>query len=356
MGILGPISVLAYSQILARHGILIKDGRALESLRQVNTIVFDKTGTLTLEQPTVASIHSVCGHSEDTILRYAAAAEYRQPHPIARAILAKAAERQLELPELDEASYQVGYGIKVAVEEQVIRVGSARYLEREGIEAPEDVEIIQQKAERESHSLIYVGINRELAGVLELIPTIRPEAKSVIRYLKQRGFKLVIISGDHEEPTRRMAEAFGIEHYYAETLPENKAALVEQLREQGDFVCFIGDGINDAIALKAAQLSVSLKGASTVATDTAQIIFMDGTLKQLGPLFRYMDEFEKTMKTNLMTSITPGVVSIGGIYLAHFGIATAMGLSYLGCLLGLCNSLKPLIRHEENLQYSDLQY
>lgn len=348
MGITGPVSVLVYSQILARQGILIKDGRALESLRQVNTIVFDKTGTLTQEQPTVAKIHGLEGFSENTVLRYAAAAEYRQPHPIARAIRAKAEERQLELPELDEASYQVGYGIKVTMENRVIRVGSSRYLRHEGIKLPRSVRSIQQKADSNSHSLVYVSIDRQLAGIVELMPTVRPEAESIIGYLRQRGFKLVMISGDHEEPTRRMAETFGIDRYFAETLPENKAALVRQLREQGDFVCFVGDGINDAMAMKTAQLSVSLKGASTVATDTAQIIFMDGTLKQLEPLFRYMDEFEGTMKKNLITSIVPGVVSISGIFLLHFGVAAAMGLTYLGCFVGLGNSLLPLIRYQQD--------
>ncbi|MGZ4968475.1 MAG: heavy metal translocating P-type ATPase [Methylobacter sp.] len=347
MGMLGPVSVLIYSQILARQGILIKDGRVLESLKQVNTIVFDKTGTLTLEQPIVATIYNIGGFSADTVLSYAAAAEYRQPHPIAKAILAKAAELQLEVPERDEASYQVGYGIKVIIEGKVVRVGSARFLQREGVEWPASIRPIQQLAEANSHSLIYVGIDRQLAGILEMQPSIRPEAEGIIRYLKQRGFKLVIISGDHKEPTRRMAETLGIEHYFAETLPENKAELVRQLRDEGDFVCFIGDGINDAIALKSAQTSISLKGASTAATDTAQIIFMDGTLNHLEQLFRFMDEFEDTMSKNLATSLAPGIISIGGIYFLNFGIPAAMELLYLGCFAGLGNSLLPLVKHQE---------
>ena len=347
MGILGPVSSLVYSQILAHHGILIKDGRALESLRQVNTIIFDKTGTLTLEQPTVAIIHSFGEHSADTVLTYAAAAEYRQSHPIAKAILDKASEQRLELPESDEASYQVGYGIKVMVNGQVIRVGSSRFLQQQDICLPENIESIQRQAETNSHSLIYVSIDRHLAGILEMQPTIRPEAASVIRYLKQRGFKLAIISGDYEEPTRRMAETLGIENYFSETLPQHKAGLVKQLREEGDFVCFIGDGINDAIALKSAQLSISLKGASTAAIDTAEIIFMDGTLQHLELLFRFMDEFEGTMEKNFITSIVPGILSIGGIYFLHFGVAAAMGLTYLGCFTGLGHSLLPLVKYQE---------
>ncbi|NJO18535.1 MAG: heavy metal translocating P-type ATPase [Thioploca sp.] len=266
---LGPLSVLTYLQILSRHGILIKDGRILESLRQVNTIVFDKTGTLTLEQPTVGYIHVFGDYDENTVLRYAAAAEYRQPHPIAKAILAKAAEAELDIPEPDVANYEVGYGIKVKLDAHTVHVGSARFMQCESIDLPDRITFIRQQAEQQGYSLIYVSIDRYLAGILEIHPNIRPEAIDIIHKLKQRGFSLCIISGDHEQPTRNLANQLGIDRYFAETLPENKAHLVKHLREEGQFVCFIGDGINDAIALKSAQISISLKGASTAATDTA---------------------------------------------------------------------------------------
>lgn len=353
MGILGPISALIYSQILARNGILIKDGRALESMREVNTVVFDKTGTLTQEQPAVAQIHSFGGYAQDEILTYAAAAEYRQQHPIARAILAMAAERRLELPPMDTASYQIGYGIKVSIDDKVVRVGSLRFMQYEQVALPDDIEPIREGADRDSHSLVYVGIDGELGGILEMQPSIRPEARALVEYLKRRGLNLVIISGDHEAPTRRLAETLGIERYFAETLPENKADIVQRLRAEGDFVCYIGDGINDAIALKSAQLSISLKGASTAAVDTAQIIFMDGTLESLKQLFMFMDEFEETMQKNLVSSIAPGIASIGGIYLLHFGIVAAMALTYLGCFVGLGYSLYPLIKYRDSASERD---
>lgn len=347
MSILGPISVLIYSQILARQGILIKDGRSLEMLRQVNTIVFDKTGTLTLEQPTVARIHHFGQYSADEVLRYAAAAEYRQPHPIAKAILAKAEAMQLELPALDEASYEVGYGIKVVIEGRVVRVGSARFLQREGIQCSVQ-NTSGQSLVNTDNSLIYIGIDDGLAGILEMQPTIRPEAYEVVTALKDRGFKLVIISGDHQAPTENIAKLLGIEHYFAEVLPEDKASLVNDMKDAGDFVCFIGDGINDTIALKSAQLSISLKGASTAATESAQIIFMDGTLKHMEQLFLFMDEFEETMNKNLVSSVLPGLISIGGIYFLHFGVLAAMGLTYIGCFLGLFNSISPLLKHQNS--------
>ncbi len=344
----GPFTVLSYLQILSRHGILVKDGRVLESLRQVDTVIFDKTGTLTLEQPAVGKIHSLGGWDENTLLGYAAAAEYRQPHPIAKAIVDKAAARNLELPDLDAASYEVGYGIKVTIDGQLIRVGSARFMTREGIELSEVAQNIQTLASAEGFSLIYVGINQQLGGILEMHPSIRPEAIEIIQYLKQRGMKLYIISGDHEHPTRRMAETLGIDHCFAEVLPENKAELVKELREQGKFVCFIGDGINDAIALKSAQVSISLKGASTAATDTAQIILMNGTLDHIDQLFHLADEFESSMHSNFLFTIVPGITCIGGVYFLHFGIATGMAIYYASSIVGITKTMMPLVIHQNN--------
>jgi Cu2+-exporting ATPase len=347
MGALGPLSVLSYLQLLSRRGILVKDGRVFELLRGVDTVVFDKTGTLTLEQPTVGRIHAFGAHDEADVLRAAATAEYRQPHPIARAILAAAAARGLDLPDLEAASYSVGYGIAVQVAGRDIRVGSARFLAREGIALPDALAPIRAQADRDSHSLVHVAIDGQLAGVIELLPTIRPEAAAVIAALQQRGLELYIISGDHEAPTRRMAERLGIAHYFAETLPEHKADRVKELRAAGRTVCFIGDGINDAIALKSAQVSISLKGASTAATDTAQIVFMDGTLAPLPDLLGFADDYERTMRTNLVASFAPGAVTITGVYLLHIGVGAAMAIFYLGALTGLGNTLLPLIRHQE---------
>lgn len=243
-------------------------------------------------------------------------------------------------------SYEVGYGIKVLINGQQIRVGSGRFMSREGIELPEVAQNLQAQAEAKGFSLIYVGINQQLGGILEMHPNIRPEAVEIIQCLKQRGMKLYIISGDHEHPTRGMAETLGIDHYFAEVLPENKAKLVKQLCQQGH-ICFIGDGINDAIALKSAQVSISLKGASTAATDTAQIIFMDGTLNHLEQLFQLADEFEETMQTNFLTTIVPGVICISGVYFLHFGIAMGMGLYYVGTAVGVSNTLWPLVKHQD---------
>lgn len=345
------LGTLNYLQIAARNTILIKDGRALERLRQVDTIVFDKTGTLTLEQPTVAQLHCCqAGVSEEALLTYAAAAEYRQPHPIAKAILSAAAERNLALPAIDAASYEVGYGIKVTIEGQLIRVGSDRFMNLEAIVIPESMQTVQAICRQKGRALVMVARDDQLLGALELHATLRPEVETVLSDLRQHGLALAIISGDQEEPTRDLAHALGIETYFANTLPENKATLIEKLQSEGRVVCFIGDGINDAIALKKADVSISLRGATTIATDTAQIVLMDQSLAKLGDLLDLAKNFDKTIKQGFWTTVVPGVICIGGVFFLHFGIVAAELLFQLGFFSGLGVAMLPLFNEKREPQ------
>lgn len=347
MQMLGPISVLNYLYVMSQHGILIKDGRALEQVSKIDTIVFDKTGTLTLEQPYVGKIYSYNGYTEQELLTYAAAAEERQTHPIALAILEEAQERGLTVPSISEASYEIGYGIQVTLDEKLIRVGSNRFMAMESIAMPEEIESIAKEGHQEGHTLVYVAIGEQLAGAIELVPTIRPEAKRIVNHIRQLGIDMVIISGDHERPTRALAEELGIEQYFAETLPEHKADHIERLKAEGKFVCFIGDGINDAIALKKAHVSISLRGASTIATDTAQIILMDQTLNQLEELFTISEQFESNMQLNLASTVVPGVMIIGGALTGLVGYGASTALFFAGMTAGVANAMRPLFNTQQ---------
>ena len=346
MKLFGPISVLNFLHIMAKNGILIKDGRSLEMLQQIDTLVFDKTGTLTMEQPQLSHLHPLQSFDEETLLTYAAAAEYRQTHPIAKAILTAAEQRGLDLPVIEEAAYQVGYGIEVKIDTTVLQVGSARFMQQKGVHVPKEIQKLKTQCDAKGHSLVYVAVNDNLAGVLELQPSIRPEAKEIINYLKAQGISLYIISGDQEQPTRRLAQELGIENYFAETLPDKKAELIAGLRDSGKFVGYIGDGINDAIALKQANVSISLRGASTAATDTAQIILMDGNLIKLKSLFEISKSFEANMRNNYLTSIIPGVICLGGVFLFHMGVVGGLVVYFTAKMIGLTNSMLPLVKYE----------
>lgn len=345
MKTIAPVNLLSFLNLAAMKQILIKDGRALELLNKVDTIVFDKTGTLTEEVPHVGKIVSTSDYHENELLMYAAAAEYKQTHPIALAIRKEAVNRELNLPDIQSVSLEIGYGIKAHLSDQLIRVGSIRYMEREGIVIPPKIRQVQEDGHEKGHSLVCVAIGQQIGGAIELVPTIRPEAQRIVTALRKRGMSMYIISGDHENPTKKLANDLGIEHYFAETLPQNKAHLIEQLQEEGKFVCFVGDGINDAIALKQANMSISLRGASTIATDTAQIILMDESLKQLDELFDISQNFDRTMINSFGLSLIPGVIAAGGILFLHFGLASAIILYYAGVAVGVTNSMMSSTRY-----------
>lgn len=336
-----PLGMLNFLTLALQRGILIKDGRVFENLDRIDTVVFDKTGTLTLEQPHVGQIYTCHEMPADELLTYAAAAETKQHHPIARAIVQAAGERHLCVPAPDDAHYEVGYGIKVQIAGRCIRVGSARFMDLEGIAIPQDVQALQSVSHAQGHSLVFVAIDERLGGMIELHATIRPEAKRIIRSLRRRHLDTYIISGDHAAPTTKLAQELGIDHVFAETLPEDKARLIEQLQQEGKSVCFVGDGINDVIALQQANVSISLRGASTVATDTAQLILMDQSLHQLDHLFDVAQQFNTNMKITLATALIPGFVCVGGVFLLHFGVFSAMMLYNFSLVAGVGNAMLP---------------
>ena len=373
------LAMLNYLNLAARGGILVKNAHALEQLSQIDTIVFDKTGTLTLEQPHIAQIHTLTPIDADAVLRFAAAAEARQTHPIARAILAAAAEQKLHLPAIDQAHYEVGYGIKVRLVEDdkvtrwpgdmvisgdpltsspphpvtqspnhpLIRVGSGRFMTMEGITLPAQVQTLTDACQAQGHSLVMVAVNDELVGAIELRPTVRPEAQQIVQGLRKLGLDLYIISGDQEAPTRTLAHNLGMTGYFANTLPEAKADLVAGLQADGRTVCFIGDGINDAIAMRQAELSISLRGATTVATDTAQVILMKGNLNQLLYLFQLGRDFAHDLKLNVRFTTGVSAVAVTGILLAGFTFVATEVFYAISLFGGLAIAMKPLLVHRK---------
>lgn len=338
-----PIAMLSSLTLSAEHGILVKDGRALELLRNVDTFLFDKTGTLTRERPEVGRVLTYGDYTDRQILTWAAAAEHKFSHPIAKAILDKARERALALPKIDDSKYSVGYGITVTVDGHTVRVGSARFMKHEGIELPTEVIHEMDVAHDDGNSLVLVGVDQQLGGAIELCAAERPEAAAVIAGLRARGAKqLVIISGDHEQPTRKLAEKLGMDRYFAEVLPQDKAKYVELLQKEGRTVCFIGDGVNDSIALKKANVSISLRGASSVATDTAQVVFMEDSLIKLLQLHDVSRDLHRNISRSWALIVVPNALCIAGAFFAGFGVMHSMIFNQIGGMLAVGNGLLPL--------------
>ncbi|MGH8479509.1 MAG: heavy metal translocating P-type ATPase [Gammaproteobacteria bacterium] len=338
-----PLALLSSLSTCAKRGILVKDGKALEQMSSIDTVLFDKTGTLTSERPTVNRIHRFGKLGEKRILSVAAAAERRLDHPIAGAIVDEFRALGTPFPATDQSSYKIGYGISVLIEKKHVLIGSSRFMKLEGAALPERAERIEQEVHAEGHSIVFVSINKAVVGAIELAPTLRPGVRELLAGLRERGVsQVVIISGDHEKPTEKLARELGVDRYFAEVLPADKARYVELLQQEGRKVCFVGDGINDSIALKRANVSVSLRGATSVATDTAQLVFMEETLCKLCEFMDISRELERNINTSWMIIVAPNVLCIAGAFFLGFGVMASVVANNVAAIAALANGLRPL--------------
>jgi len=338
-----PIALLASLGNAAKNGILIKHSEVVEKLRDIDVVLFDKTGTLTSEIPTVSKIVTAdATYKEKEILFYTATAEQKFSHPIAAAILQKAKDEDIALAQYDDSQYDVGLGINVKIEDNWIKVGSIRYMEREGIEIPPAIKLALEETAERGQSAILTAINNKIAGMIELKSTIREESADVIADLKAHGIKeIVLISGDHDAPTKELARQLNIDRYFAGVLPNEKADYVKLLQEEGKKVMMVGDGINDSAALSHADIGVSLKGASTIAVDVADVIFMDGSLTKFHYLFEVADNLRKNVKRSFLLIAIPNTVCIVGAFMGVFGLKASLVLNNGFNLIAAANGMLP---------------
>lgn len=352
-----PLGMLNAIASCARNGILVKDGRALERMRQVDTVLFDKTGTLTRERPEVHRVFCHGKHTEDEILTWAAAAEQRFSHPIAQAVLERFRHLDRPIPALDSSRYKVGYGITVELDGRTVRVGSRRFMDQEKIPVPDAFDREMRRLHADGHSFVCVATEEDFAGVLELRSSHRSEAEEIVTGLRARGIAhIAIVSGDHEKPTHRLARQLGMDRHFAEVLPHEKGRYIELLQKEGHTVCFVGDGINDAIALKKADVSISLRGASTIAIDAAQIVFMKENLWRVCDLFDFSNALERNLRRSWDLIAVPNGLCIAGVFLFGFNIWHSVAFNNLSAIAALLNGLLPLrqaarrhLQHEQKL-------
>ena len=338
-----PIGMLNHLGQAAVDGILIRDGRALELMADVDMFVFDKTGTLTTNQLRLHCIASSGSMSEDALLVFAASAEQGHSHPIARALLDAAEERGLTLRPADRSRLELGRGLDVDIDGHQVVLGSANFVS-EVIDGsiPQHLEAALAPAIEVGASVIYVAIDAQIAGALALRCELRADALRVVEELRARGHQTLILSGDHEAPTRHLAQQLGVDGYFAETLPEDKAGVVRRLQDEGRVVCFIGDGINDAIALKSAQVSVSMSDATQLANETAQIVLTHDRLGQLLVLLAIADSYAGNIRRTAAAAAVPSAACIGGALFGQVGLLGAIGLYTVSLAAGLLNAAWPV--------------
>ena len=268
-----PISVLAAIREANAHHITVKGGKFLEAVAEADTIVFDKTGTLTKAQPTVVDVVSFNGDSKENLLRLAACMEEHFPHSMAKAVMDAAKERGLTHEEMhSKVEYIVAHGISTMVDGRKAIIGSHHFVfEDEKCTIPVGKEELFRNLPEE-YSHLYLGIEGKLAAVICIEDPLRPEAPEVVKALRKAGFtQIVMMTGDSERTAKAIAARVGVDKYYSEVLPEDKAKFVEEAKAQGRKVLMVGDGINDSPALSAADVGIAISDGAELAREIADI-------------------------------------------------------------------------------------
>lgn len=310
-----PITVLSAIREAGENHITVKGGKFLEAVADADTIVFDKTGTLTKATPHVVDVVSFCNESSDELLRIAACLEEHFPHSMARAVVDAASEKNLVHEEVhSKVSYIVAHGISTTVEGRKTIIGSYHFVfEDEGCVVPEGM---QEKFDAlpEEYSHLYMAVEGRLVAVICIEDPIRDEAADVIRTLKELGFaKVVMMTGDSERTACAIARKVGVDEYYSEVLPEDKASYVERAKAEGHKVIMIGDGINDSPALSAADIGIAISDGAEIAREIADITVGADNLNELITLRKISTALTRRIRRNYRTIVgfNTGLIVLG---------------------------------------------
>jgi P-type Cu2+ transporter len=321
LGLATPTAVAVGTGLGAKHNILIKDAATLEGVSRATAIVLDKTGTLTEGKPRLTDV--IAGAlAENEVLRLAAAAEAGSEHPLAKAITEGAAEKALALPAADSFQAITGKGIQAQVDGRTVLVGNRRLLEESSVE----LDGLADKASRLAESgrtPMFVAVDGKAAGLVAVADTIKPTAQPAIQRLRSLGLEVVMMTGDNERTAKAIAAELGIERFYAEVLPEDKAGFVAQLQAEGKVVAMVGDGVNDAPALARADIGIAIGAGTDVAIETARIVLMKSDPLDIVRAIRLSKATVRKMKQNLFWASIYNVLAIpvaaGALY-PSFGV------------------------------------
>ena len=310
-----PIAVLSAIREAGQHGITVKGGKYLEAVAEADTIVFDKTGTLTKAKPTVKEVVVFGDYPEDESLRIAACLEEHFPHSMAKAVVDAAKKRKLYHEEMhSKVEYIVAHGISSYIGEKKVVIGSSHFVfEDEGCRIrPEMQERFDALPSEYSH--LYLGIDGELTAVICIEGPLREEAADMVRMLKEEGLKkVVMMTGDSERTAASIARRVGVDEYYSEVLPEDKARFVEKEKEAGKKVIMIGDGINDSPALSAADAGIAISDGAEIAREIADITIAADDLRVIVTLKRLANAMMKRIQCNYrgIVGINSGLIALG---------------------------------------------
>jgi len=343
LGLATPTAIMVGTGKGAEHGILIRNGEALERAHQINTVLLDKTGTLTRGEPVVTDIISVHSFSREEVLQLAASAEHNSEHPLGEAVVKAALEKKLELSPSSDFNAIPGQGVQVSVEGKKIFLGNFKLMKEQGL----PLNGLEKKAAKllgGGKTVMFLGLDGQVAGIVALADTLKPGAKEALQALHKMGIETAMLTGDNRRTAEAIAREAGIDRVLAEVLPEHKAREVKKLQEDGKVVAMVGDGINDAPALAQADVGIAIGTGTDVAMETGDITLIRGDLMGVVTAVSLSKRTMRTIKQNLFwafaynTALIP--IAAGVLYLAFGNTGVPTGLRFA---LGEYGFLNPIL-------------
>jgi heavy metal translocating P-type ATPase len=319
-----PTAIMAAIGNATKHGFLVSEGDALERLATVSKITFDKTGTLTYGTPKVTEVHSISEKFSDNVIYHiTASAEQLSEHPLGKAIVASYRSSGKTCSSVEEFQMIPGEGIQARVSQYEVLAGNENMMQSHHVTIPNEIHLKVENYLAKGCTVIYIAIADKAAGYVVLTDTVREESEKTVKRLKQIGVTPVLLTGDNIGTAKNLGKSLGITEIHANCLPEGKLTFINEYQQLGDAVCMMGDGINDAPALKKANVGIAMGGVgSDIAVDAADIVLVDDEVKELPHLFALSNRMMTTIKINLSFS---------------------MGLNFLAIILAITGILNPVV-------------
>jgi P-type Cu2+ transporter len=324
-----PLVIAISTTLGARSGLLVRNRRGLEEARSLQAVVFDKTGTLTLGEHRIVAQRTVQGLGDDEALRLTAALEADSEHPVARAVMASAAERRLSVPRVADFTAIPGYGVQGRLDGRVLTVGGPNLLARQRAETPAELAEFTEASTGQGQAVIYLVEGTRSLAAFAVADAVRPESAAAVARLHELGVQVAMLTGDAESVARSVARQLGIDTVFAQVLPDAKSAKIKELQGQGKRVAMVGDGVNDAPALATADVGIAIGAGTEVAVEAGDVVLVRSDPRDVPRIISLSRASYRKMVQNLWWAAGYNIIAIplaAGV-LAPIGIvlSPAMG-------------------------------
>ncbi len=310
LGLATPTALMVGSGMGAENGVLIRKGEAIQTMKDIHTIVFDKTGTITKGKPEVTDIITFNGYDKDEVLKTAASVESGSEHPLGQAVVKKAKDYELKLKEITDFQAVTGKGVEAELDEKEVLVGSKNLMKEKDIEVTEQVKEKMHGLEDEGKTAMLTAYNRQIIGIIAVADTLKEDSIKAINELKELGIETAMITGDNQRTAQAIAEKVGIDHVVSEVLPDGKVDEIKNLQDRFGTIAMVGDGINDAPALTQANVGIAIGTGTDIAIESSDITLVRGDLSSVVTAVKLSRATFRKIKQNLFWAFIYNLIAI----------------------------------------------